>query len=116
MLTVTDNSTQSITATLLCKHRKIKKMSIQDLSKRSQVPAQVISDIESQKRTAKIPELLQIADVLEVSFADLWNERSVRNRVVFCTHATVDSPSAQIMKNMMIELLEMDDHLICMGY
>lgn len=75
----------------------------------------MVSNIETQKRTATIPELIKIAAALGTTIGDLTGESPVRDRLVYAARTT-NNANAEAMKDRLAYYLEMDAHFEDLGY
>lgn len=71
--------------------------------------------LETQERTATIPELLRIAAALGTTLGDLTGESPVRDRLVYAAR-TSDDTAAEQMKERLAVFLEMDATFEELGY
>ena len=84
------------------------------LAAESGISQPMIARIESQERTAKVPELIKVAAALGTTLGDLTGESPVRDRLVYAAR-TSDNAAADAMKDRLAFYLEMDAYFESLG-
>ena len=85
------------------------------LAKASGLSQATLHRLETQDRTATIPELIRIAAALGTTLGDLTGESPVRDRLIYAAR-TSDNTAAEEMKERLALYLEMDAYFDDLGY